>query len=137
MIEYNYTYGEPLKNEKLISDWISNIIQSEGYEPGDIVYVFCNDEYLLKLNKEFLNHDTLTDIISFDYSMGTQINGEIYISYERVDENSKEFNTTFEEELKRVIIHGILHFCGYKDSSPEQKSSMRQKEEECLKLIDN
>ncbi len=136
MIEFNYMSGEPLQEETTISNWISSIIQSEGYEPGDIVYVFCSDDYLLGINREFLNHDTLTDIISFDYKMGNTIHGEIYISRERVEENSIEFGTTFEQELKRVIIHGILHFCGYKDGSSQQKTLMRQKEDDCLKLID-
>lgn len=132
MIDFNAETDFQLENKQLIERWISETIASEGFEVGDIMYVFCDDEYLHKLNLEFLNHDTLTDIISFDYKMGNQINGEIYISVERVFENSKEFKTNFEEELHRVIIHGIFHFCGFKDKSEAEESLMREKENDAL-----
>ncbi len=122
-----------LKNETEISRWVTETILSEKYKDGEITFIFCDDIYLHKLNVEFLNHDTLTDIISFDNSMGKQINGEIYISIDRVLENSKVFQTSFEDELHRVIIHGILHFCGYKDKKEENINRMRKKEEEALK----
>lgn len=133
MIEFNFETDFELKNKSNIQKWISEIIISEGFELGEIVYIFCDDEYLHKLNVEFLGHDTLTDIISFDYGVGKQINGEIYISVERVIDNSKDFNTNFEEELHRVMIHGILHFCGYKDKSDTDEQTMRNKENEALK----
>lgn len=129
MIDFNFETEFDLQNQLKIKDWIENVIATEGFEVGDISYVFCNDKYLLKLNVEFLNHDTLTDIISFDYTLGKQINGEIYISTERVVENAKDFNAMFEDELHRVIIHGILHFCGYKDKTDSQEKIMRQKED--------
>ena len=125
-----------LQNEEQISKWIFNIITSEGLEEGEISFIFCNDEYLHKLNVEFLNHDTLTDIISFDNCLRKQINGDIYISVERVLENSKTFKATFLNELHRVIIHGILHFCGFKDKSETDAKTMRSKENEALLLRD-
>ena len=135
MIEFNYLTDFRLENESNLKDWILNIINSEGREEGDIIYIFCDDKYLHKLNIEFLNHDTLTDIISFDDSMGNLLNGDIYISTERVHENALEFNEDFETELKRVIIHGILHYCGYKDKSEEDAALMRKKESEKIKLF--
>lgn len=122
-----------LQQEAQISKWISNIIVIEGFEEGEISYIFCDDEYLHKLNVDFLNHDTLTDIISFDNSLGKQINGDIYISVERVNENSIIYKTTFTNELQRVIIHGVLHFCGFKDKSEVEAKTMRLKEDESLK----
>ena len=135
MIEFNFETDFELLDDSSIKDWISNIIISEGFEVGEILYIFCDDDYLLKLNIEYLNHDTLTDIISFDYGMGKQINGEIYISVERVLDNANDFNTEFNTELNRVIIHGILHFCGYKDKSEEEKLLMRRKEDEALQKL--
>jgi len=120
------------QQEDQISKWISKIINSEGFEEGEISFIFCDDKYLHKLNVEFLNHDTLTDIISFDNSLGKQINGEIYLSVERIIENSNTFKTTFENELHRVIIHGILHFCGFSDKSEEDARTMRVKEDGSL-----
>jgi len=132
MIDFFYQTDFTLQKEQEISSWISEIITSEGFVEGDITYVFCDDDYLYNLNKEFLHHDTLTDIISFDYSLGKQIHGEIYISVERVTDNAKSFNTAFDNELHRVIIHGILHYCGYKDKLDNEASLMRSKEEEAL-----
>jgi rRNA maturation RNase YbeY len=135
MIEFTYETDFELKEEALIRKWISNVISLEGFELGDISYVFCDDRFLHKLNVEYLDHDTLTDILSFDYRLGKQINGEIYISVERVADNAKDFSTDFEEELHRVIIHGILHFCGYKDKSVAEEKKMRSKENEALLLL--
>ena len=98
-----------LQNSKEVTRWISKIIANEKRKEGEISYIFCDDQYLHKLNVEFLNHNTLTDIISFDNSIGNQINGDIFISIERVKENSLIYDTVFEDELHRVIIHGILH----------------------------
>ena len=119
MIDFNSVSStiNKLENENIISEWISETISSEGFTEGKITYIFCDDEYLNKINLEFLNHDTLTDIISFDNRLGKQINGEIYISAERVRENAKIYKTNFKDELHRVMIHGILHFCGYNDKS--------------------
>lgn len=135
MIEFNFETDFKLDNDTLLNEWISNVITSEGFEVGEVHYIFCDDEFLHKLNVEFLNHDTLTDVISFDYRMGNQINGEIFISVERVQDNAKDFNNSFEEELHRVMIHGILHFCGYKDKTDEEEALMRIKENEALSLL--
>ncbi len=134
MIDFNSVSSTiyKLENENIISEWISETISSEGFTAGKITYIFCDDEYLNKINLEFLNHDTLTDIISFDNRLGKQINGEIYISVERVRENAKIYKTNFKDELQRVMIHGILHFCGYNDKSDAETKIMRNKEEESL-----
>ncbi len=113
--------------------WISSVISSEDFKEGDINYIFCDDEYLHKLNVEFLNHDTLTDIISFDYSVGKELHGDIFISIERVKDNAKSFEVSFEEELNRVIVHGVLHYCGYKDKSDEDVKVNARKGRSLLK----
>lgn len=137
MIDFNSVSStiNKLENENIISEWISETISSEGFTEGKIAYIFCDDEYLNKINLEFLNHNTLTDIISFDNRLGKQINGEIYISVERVRENAKIYKTNFKDELHRVMIHGILHFCGYNDKSDAETKIMRNKEEESLKRL--
>jgi rRNA maturation RNase YbeY len=129
MINFNYETNFELDNTKAISRWISKTIESENRKEGEINYIFCSDNYLHKINVEFLNHDTLTDIISFDYSVGKELHGDIYISIDRVKENALEFNTQFEDELSRVIIHGVLHYCGYKDKSEDDAKLMRSKED--------
>jgi rRNA maturation RNase YbeY len=135
MISFNYETNFALENESNYEDWITRIINSEGFEAGEINYIFCDDEYLHKINMEYLNHDTLTDIISFDYSVGNLLQGDIFISVERVADNAKDFNVTFDDELKRVLSHGVLHYCGYKDKSPKDEASMREKEEEKMKMF--
>jgi|SRR5690554_80097 len=132
MIEFDSQNDFQLENEHAIKVWIESIIQSEGYRVGEILYVFCDDDYLHNINVKFLNHDTLTDIITFDYNLGKQINSEIYISIPRVLENSQNFNTRFKDELNRVIIHGILHLCGYKDETDSEAKEMRHKEDLAL-----
>jgi rRNA maturation RNase YbeY len=121
-----------LTHEDELEQWIEKIIVTEGYEPGELSYVFCDDEYLLKINQDFLNHDTYTDIITFNYNLGKQVNSEIYISTERVRDNAEVFKVTFADELHRVMIHGIFHLCGYGDSTEDEKSIMRTKENEAL-----
>ena len=132
MITFNSETTFTLDNETKTSKWIQSIIESEGFEVLEINYVFCDDIYLNKINVEFLNHDTFTDIISFDYSLGNQIGGDIYISVERVRENAENFNVTFENELHRVLIQGVLHYMGFKDKTEKDKTEMRNKEESCL-----
>lgn len=124
-----------LENNDLYKNWLNRVISSEDKRLGEISYIFCDDEYLLDINQRFLDHDTYTDIISFDDSMGNLLNGDIYISTERVEENAAEFNEDFETELKRVIVHGILHYCGYKDKSEEDAALMRKKESEKIRLF--
>jgi rRNA maturation RNase YbeY len=111
------------------------VISSEGKKAGEISFIFCDDDYLLDINQKYLDHDTYTDIISFDSSVGNILNGDIFISTERVEENANTYGIGFSEELKRVIIHGVLHFCGYKDKTPEQEQLMREKEEEKMEMF--
>ena len=121
-----------LQNPNEIARWISKIIKDQKREEGEISYIFCDDQYLHKLNLEFLNHDSLTDIISFDNSLGDQINGDIFISIERVKENADTYKTNFEDELHRVIIHGILHCCGFNDKTKAEVALMRKEEDQAL-----
>jgi rRNA maturation RNase YbeY len=134
MIEFSFQKELDLQKQYNITSWLSVVIENESYNEGDINYVFCSDEYLLEINIKHLNHSTLTDIITFNYNLGKQINTEIYISIDRVKENAESFNNTFTDELHRVIIHGILHLCGYKDKTQEEKSLMREKEDYYLSL---
>lgn len=135
MIEFVSEIEFELDDELEISKWISKAISSEGFEEGEIMYIFCDDLFLLKLNEQYLKHDTLTDIISFDYTVGNQINGEMYISIERVRENAVLFEVPFRSELLRVLIHGILHYCGYKDKTDVEEMAMRSKEDGYLRRI--
>lgn len=137
MVLYNYETNFKLTNESILSDWILNIISSYNFSLGEINYIFCDDNYLLELNKKFLNHDTLTDIISFDDTIGNLVNGDIFISIERVKENANLFNVSFEEELHRVMIHGVLHYLGLKDKSNKEKELMRNAENKALFVLNN
>ncbi|AUS05139.1 rRNA maturation RNase YbeY [Pseudotamlana carrageenivorans] len=128
MINFNYETEFELASEGTISKWIKDAIALENHKLEEINYIFCTDDYLYDLNVEFLNHDTLTDIISFDYSIGKIIQGDIYISVDRVRDNALEYNVDFDEEMCRVIIHGILHYCGYKDKTDDEAKLMREKE---------
>ena len=135
MITYNYETDFNLEDEKHLENWIEKVVSDKDFELGEVNYIFCDDEYLLKLNVEFLQHDTLTDIISFDNSLGKLINGDIFISIERVKENANEYSVTFEEELYRVMIHGILHYMGLKDKSADEKMMMRKEENIALAVL--
>ena len=135
MITFNSETSFTLKNQKKLADWISNVVLSEDFEVGEINYIFCDDVYLHKINQEFLNHDTFTDIISFDYTLGKEVGGDIFISIERVLENAEKFDEVFENELHRVMIHGILHFMGYKDKTKKEKTLMRTKEDENIFIL--
>ena len=135
MISFNYETQFELPNEAQIEQWISNVIASEEKREGEINYIFCDDEYLHKLNVEFLNHDTLTDIISFDNTLGNELHGDIFISVERVVENAKDFAVSFEEELRRVMVHGVLHYCGFKDKTEADQDAMTAKENEKLQMF--
>ena len=135
MISFNFETDFELQEEASYEAWISQVILSEGKSEGDINYVFCDDGYLLGLNVQYLDHDTLTDIISFDYSVGNELHGDIFISIERVRENAEEFHVSFDEEIKRVMAHGILHYCGYKDKTDEEERIMRNKENEKMSMF--
>ncbi|GGA68553.1 endoribonuclease YbeY [Flavobacterium palustre] len=135
MINFNYENDFNLDNEEAIAAWLSAVIVSEKKNEGEINYIFCDDDYLHKINLEYLNHDTLTDIISFDYTVGNELNGDIFVSVERVQDNANDFNVSFEEELKRVLVHGVLHYCGYKDKGEEDERLMRLKEDEKIAMF--
>lgn len=124
-----------LTSPKKTTAWLRRVIKSEGSTLDALSYVFCTDAFLLKINQDFLNHDTLTDIVTFDLSENeAAINGEIYISIDRVKENARLFHVDFDTELHRVIVHGVLHLLGYGDKSARAKALMRRKEEACLSL---
>ena len=135
MISFNYESDFSLEQEEVYASWLETIVESENKILGEISYIFCDDEYLHSINMQYLNHDTLTDIISFDYTEGDIISGDIFVSIERVVDNAKDFNVPFDEELKRVLAHGVLHYCGYKDKSDDDALLMRSKEEEKIKLF--
>ncbi|MDC0176535.1 rRNA maturation RNase YbeY [Polaribacter sp.] len=132
MITFNYETSFQIENETLLEDWVASVVLSKGFKLGEINYVFCDDAYLHKLNVEFLKHDTLTDVISFDTTLGKLISGDIFISVERVTENALDFKVPFEEELNRVMIHGVLHYMGYKDKSVADKKKMRVAEDKAI-----
>ena len=135
MITFNYeTYFE-LKSEILLKNWIENVVAEEDFSIGEINYIFCDDDYLHKLNVEFLQHDTLTDIISFDNTLGKLISGDIYISVERVRDNAKDFKVSFLDELHRVMIHGVLHYIGFSDKTPESQKEMTAQENNAIKEL--
>jgi rRNA maturation RNase YbeY len=123
-----------LKNKAKLKLWIKSVVEKEKHTLGTINYVFCDDAELLEINLKHLNHNTFTDIITFDYTEGVKINSDIFISINRVEENAKKFKVSFEEELHRVIIHGVLHLCGYKDKSKSDTELMRKKENWALNL---
>ncbi|HTA81445.1 MAG TPA: rRNA maturation RNase YbeY [Bacteroidia bacterium] len=125
-----------LEKENKVKNWINQILKQENKSSGNISYLFCSDDYLLNINKQFLKHDFYTDIITFDYSSTEKIEGEIFISIDRVKENATTFKQPFQMELMRTIIHGVLHLCGYKDKKPADKKKMRLKENEALRLLD-
>lgn len=135
MINFYYETDFKLSNENSFKSWVSQVLASEKHIEGTINYIFCEDDYLHKINVEYLNHDDLTDIISFDYSSGKNVSGDIFISIERVKENAKDYDVSFIEELKRVVVHGVLHYCGYKDKTGSDAKLMRQKEDEKIKMF--
>lgn len=116
------------------ANWLKQVCRHENRVLGSLTYVFCSDSYLKALNKQCLNHNVLTDILSFDYSESDEIQGEIYISIPRVRENAKKYKQIFASELRRVIVHGLLHLIGFNDKTPSQKAQMQGKEEACLSL---
>jgi rRNA maturation RNase YbeY len=125
----------PPEQKALIKKWIGSVIQKEGRVAGDLNFLLTSDEEVLEMNKRYLNHDTLTDIITFDYCENNLVSGDIVISVERVRENAVKFEVPHQEELRRVMIHGVLHLCGYKDKKKSDKDLMRRKENAALKLF--
>jgi probable rRNA maturation factor len=131
----NQSISFKLKDKTKLKQWIKTITEKEKHRLGSINYIFCTDDELLEINIRHLNHNTLTDIITFDYTEGKTINSDIFISVDRVAENAQKFKVSFEEELHRVMIHGILHLCGYKDKTKADAELMRKKENWALKLF--
>ncbi|MCP4974522.1 MAG: rRNA maturation RNase YbeY [Maribacter sp.] len=135
MIEFFYEGDFELNSSKSYSYWISRVIASEKGLLGNLNFIFCDNEYLLALNQKHLNHDTFTDILSFDYSEGQVLSGDIFISTQRVKENARVFNIKFQEELLRVMAHGVLHLLGFNDKTSGEVEVMRRKEEEKIKMF--
>lgn len=135
MVSFEYNCEMPLRLSLKHKVWLQQVVRKEGKVTGDISYVFCDDAYMLQQNNAFLQHDTYTDIITFDECVGDVISGSILISADRVAENASKFGKTFENELLRVVVHGTLHLCGYKDKSESEAKLMRQKEDESLALF--
>ena len=135
MIDFHFKSGFGLDDKTKFSDWITRVVVSEDFTVGQIDYIFCSDDYLLNINQEYLNHDTFTDIITFDYSNGRSISGDVFISTDRVNENAKTYEVSFDEELLRVMSHGVLHLMGYGDKMDEERKLMREKEDEKIKLF--
>lgn len=129
--ENDFQLGE----ESVYESWLKEVIASENKQLEEVSYIFCDDQYLLEINQKYLDHDTYTDIISFDNCIGNILTGDIFISTERVGENAREYGVEFQEELRRVMAHGILHFCGYKDKSEKEAAEMRRKEEEKMRMF--
>jgi rRNA maturation RNase YbeY len=127
----------PNLKKRETSTWIKNIANSFSKKLGDVAYLFCNDNKILDINRQYLNHDFYTDIITFDYSEGDKISGDIFISLDTVKTNSQKYNTDYQEELYRVIIHGVLHLCGLDDKSEADSIEMREAEDRALKQLFN
>jgi len=128
MIAFEYLKTENITEINQNKKWLNQVISNEDKEEGDITYIFCDDDYLLEKNIRFLNHNTLTDVITFDYCEGNSVSGDIFISIERVKENSEVFKVDFLTELNRVMVHGLLHLLGYKDKTERESNLMRKKE---------
>jgi rRNA maturation RNase YbeY len=131
-INFSFQTTFTLKNRRVLKQWIKNTIEANNKEMGDISYIFCSDDQLLDINKEFLNHDYYTDVITFDYSETENVSGDIFISIDRIRDNAKILELSYLDELHRVIIHGVLHLLGFKDKTKEESKNMRRLEDECL-----
>ena len=134
-ISFAFQTNCSLKKRTILKQWIKAIVENNKKEVGEISYIFCSDEQLLKINKEFLNHDYYTDIITFDYSETDVVSGDMFISIDRIKDNAKILGVAYQEELHRVIIHGILHLLGNKDKTETESENMRKLEDECLSVL--
>lgn len=122
-------------NEKLAVKWLDDSVRTLGFAIGELSFIFCSDEYLKKINIKYLNHDFFTDVITFDYSKDKLLFGDVYVSTDRVKENAETYNSSFNKELFRVMIHGVLHLCGFNDKTKKEKTLIRSKENEALSTI--
>jgi rRNA maturation RNase YbeY len=133
----NYECTLHIKNKAALKKWLAAVSKSEKKSIHELTYVFTTDDYLFNLNKKYLHHNTLTDIITFDYSEDGKLTGDIFISVDRVKENAKQFKISFEDELHRVMVHGVLHLAGYTDKTKVAKQLMRKKEDGALKKLNS
>lgn len=134
-VDFHFLEAASLKDRQILKTFLRSIFKREGTKLESLRYIFCSDKYLLGINRQYLNHNDYTDIITFNLSDSpASVNGEIYISVDRVKENAQKFNTSFRQELHRVIFHGALHLCGYKDKSSKDERLMREKENQYLAL---
>ena len=125
----------PAIRKELVSNWIRTVAATYGKKTGDISYIFCSDEKILEVNRQYLQHDYYTDIITFDYTEGNKISGDLFISLDTVKSNSETFHTDYNEDLHRTIIHGILHLCGQEDKDPAARAEMTRKEDDALAML--
>lgn len=133
---YNEDVSFNLKGKTLLRQWIKRVVEGYGFKAGNLSYVFCSDDKILEVNRQFLQHDYYTDIITFDYDEGGKVCGDMYISVDTVRTNAEQYAPSFEREMRRVIIHGVLHLCGLKDKEPDDEKKMRAAEEEALAMLD-
>jgi len=136
MIEFFSQLTFELENQQEVTEWLNRTAESFNYEMGELTYIFCTDHHLHKINLEFLAHDTYTDIITFNYNLHLQLNGEVYISIDRVRENARTYKQDFQDELHRVMVHGLLHLCGLNDKEEAEIAAMRKAEDEALERRD-
>ncbi len=134
-INFHYEGDFELDQEKEYAHWLNRVLLSEGRRTSELDYVFCDDEYLAEINLKYLGHDTYTDIVTFDYSDTGTLKGDVFISTDRVRENAKLFEVTFEDELMRVMVHGVLHLLGYNDKTDEDRGKMRVRENEKIQMF--
>lgn len=134
MVQYFFEQINAIEISESTTIWLKTIILNENKKTGEINYIFCDDEYLLQINRDYLQHDYYTDIITFDYVRGKTISGDIFVSLPRISDNASTHSKKFEDELHRVLAHGILHLCGYKDKTVEEEKEMRSKEDFYLAL---
>ena len=135
MIQFFFENIDEIPISTATISWLENVIKTENKKPGEINYILCDDEYLLKVNQDFLDHDYYTDIITFDYVKGKTISGDIFVSLPRISENAETLSKDFNVELHRVLAHGILHLCGYKDKTDDEVKEMRNKEDYYLNIL--
>lgn len=125
----------PAINQEAVSGWVRQVAENHGRKTGDIAYIFCSDEKILEVNRQYLQHDYYTDIITFDYTSGNKISGDLFISLDTVRTNAEKFQTSYNEELHRTIIHGILHLCGINDKGPGEREIMEAHENQALAIL--
>lgn len=135
MVQFFFENIEEITIPPLTKDWLQNLISSENKKLGEINYIFCDDEHLLQVNRDFLQHDYYTDVITFDYVKGKTISADIFVSLPRISDNAKSLSKDFNSELLRVLAHGVLHLCGYKDKSEDEILEMRSKEDYYLSVF--